>query len=53
MTILPLFIYFLMLVMDQLYFTLKLGHLIANSLNMANIWSKFITDMTLSIVWAL
>jgi hypothetical protein len=42
-----------MLVMDPLYLPMQLGHLNANTLNMSNIWSKFITDMAPSLVWAL
>jgi hypothetical protein len=37
-----------MLVMDKYYQPMQVGLLIANTLNMFNIWSNFLTDMTLS-----
>jgi hypothetical protein len=35
-----------MLVMDKHYLPMQVGHLIANTLNISNIWSTFLTDMT-------
>ncbi len=42
-----------MLEMNQLHLPMQLGHIIANTLDMFNIWSNFITDMTPFLVWAL